>query len=66
MKATRPQQTELPLGLGTEGPLAPVEVHATRRNGRSDGTPHPPMLRKLLPPAQTGIRGAPFLSRDTP
>ena len=26
MKATRPQQTELPLDLGTEGPLEPVEV----------------------------------------
>lgn len=26
MKPTRPQQTELPLDLGTEGPLEPIEV----------------------------------------
>jgi len=45
-----------------------VTAQPTRRNIPSArparGTP--PMLRKLLPPAQTGIRGAPFLSRDTP
>jgi len=40
--------------------------HVRAKEGRSDGTPHPPMLRKLLPPAQTGIREGPFIARDWP